>query len=134
MADHINRTQSAPQTGARNDNNANSTKSATLLTGLLAGIPSGSAATTTSSMEEEKVDNEPESATKMEVEGGEETDVFLPAERPQQKNKRRCWTCKVKLELAQRELGGCKCGKHTLAQKLSRRDKSCRNANSTPLL
>lgn len=31
-------------------------------------------------------------------------------ERPQQKNKKRCWKCKAKLELAQRELGICKCG------------------------
>ena len=31
--------------------------------------------------------------------------------RPGQKNKKRCWTCRVKLELAQRELGVCKCGK-----------------------
>ena len=29
---------------------------------------------------------------------------------PGQKNKKRCWTCRVKLELAQRELGICKCG------------------------
>jgi len=28
-----------------------------------------------------------------------------------QKNKKRCWTCRVKLELAQRELGICKCGR-----------------------
>ena len=28
-----------------------------------------------------------------------------------QKNKKRCWTCRVKLELAQRELGVCKCGR-----------------------
>jgi len=44
-----------------------------------------------------------------EEEGG---DVFLPVERPVQKNKKRCWSCKTKLELAQRELGGCKCGKY----------------------
>jgi len=30
---------------------------------------------------------------------------------PEQKNKKRCWTCRVKLELAQRELGLCKCGR-----------------------
>ena len=36
---------------------------------------------------------------------------FLPKDLPQQKNKKRCWTCKNKLEPAQRALGGCKCGK-----------------------
>ncbi|EDO40239.1 predicted protein [Nematostella vectensis] len=30
-------------------------------------------------------------------------------DRPVQKNKKRCWTCKTRLELAQRELGICKC-------------------------
>lgn len=33
------------------------------------------------------------------------------SDKPGQKNKKRCWTCRVKLELAQRELGICKCGK-----------------------
>lgn len=33
------------------------------------------------------------------------------SDKPAQKNKRRCWTCRVKLELAQRELGVCKCGR-----------------------
>lgn len=33
---------------------------------------------------------------------------------PVQKNKKRCWTCRVKLELAQRELGICKCGEWLL--------------------
>lgn len=45
-----------------------------------------------------------------ELEGAGDEDVFLPTNRPVQKNKKRCWACKVKLELAQRELGGCKCG------------------------
>lgn len=40
----------------------------------------------------------------------ENDDAFLPPDRPVQKNKKRCWSCKIKLELAQRELGGCKCG------------------------
>ena len=30
-----------------------------------------------------------------------------------QKRRKRCWTCKAKLELAQRELGNCRCGKYT---------------------
>ena len=29
-----------------------------------------------------------------------------------QKKRKRCWTCKAKLELAQRELGNCRCGKY----------------------
>ena len=45
----------------------------------------------------------------------ENDDAFLPAERPAQKNKKRCWSCKVKLELAQRELGGCKCGESQIS-------------------
>ena len=56
------------------------------------------------------VKEEEVSEEKKEEEGG---DVFLPVERPAQKNKKRCWSCKTKLELAQRELGGCKCGKHS---------------------
>ena len=60
-------------------------------------------------------DGEPEKEAvgegeKKESEGAEEEDVFLPVDRPVQKNKKRCWVCKAKLELAQRELGGCKCG------------------------
>ena len=33
------------------------------------------------------------------------------SDKPEQKNRKRCWTCRVKLELAQRELGVCKCGR-----------------------
>lgn len=29
-----------------------------------------------------------------------------------QKKRKRCWTCKAKLELAQRELGNCRCGNY----------------------
>ncbi|XP_065883500.1 AN1-type zinc finger protein 3 homolog isoform X2 [Dysidea avara] len=36
--------------------------------------------------------------------------VAIQSDKPEQKNKKRCWTCRVKLELAQRELGLCKCG------------------------
>lgn len=31
---------------------------------------------------------------------------------PVQKKRKRCWTCKAKLELAQRELGNCRCSKY----------------------
>ena len=55
---------------------------------------------------------------KTEPEGGEKrkeadnvADPFLPEDRPVQKNRKKCWICKTKLELAQRELGSCKCGK-----------------------
>ncbi|XP_031551044.1 AN1-type zinc finger protein 3 homolog [Actinia tenebrosa] len=40
----------------------------------------------------------------------ESTTSETPNDRPVQKNKKRCWKCKAKLELAQRELGLCKCG------------------------
>ncbi|WP_411027302.1 AN1-type zinc finger domain-containing protein, partial [Salmonella sp. s54925] len=35
---------------------------------------------------------------------------YLPEDRPVQKNKKKCWDCQGKLELAQRELGKCRCG------------------------
>ena len=41
----------------------------------------------------------------------DEATKFLPTDLPPQKNKKRCWACKAKLEPAQRALGGCKCGK-----------------------
>ena len=40
-----------------------------------------------------------------------ENDPHLPTDRPMQKNKKRCWTCRVKLELVQQEVGKCRCGK-----------------------
>lgn len=40
----------------------------------------------------------------------EEVPKEPPEDLPRQKNKKRCWKCKAKLELAQRELGICKCG------------------------
>lgn len=58
---------------------------------------------------EEKADNQAEGEKR--EEGGGGVDPFLPTERPPQKNKKKCWICKSKLELAQRELGTCKCGK-----------------------
>lgn len=65
----------------------------------------------------EEVDNtrsepeiEKETEEKKEDNGNVDDSAFLPSERPVQKNKKKCWTCKAKLELAQRELGGCKCG------------------------
>jgi hypothetical protein len=70
---------------------------------------------------------EPQQSQEQQNEGGEEgpseTEVdqmnkdkdesgnFLPGDLPSQKNRKRCWTCKSKLELAQRALGECKCGK-----------------------
>jgi len=38
-----------------------------------------------------------------------EPDVSKDA--PVQKKRKRCWTCNAKLELAQRELGNCRCSK-----------------------
>ena len=54
---------------------------------------------------------EKETEEKKEDNGNIDDSAFLPSERPVQKNKKKCWVCKTKLELAQRELGGCKCGK-----------------------
>ena len=39
-----------------------------------------------------------------------ELDPHLPEDRPTQKNKRKCWTCKSKLELVQQQVGICRCG------------------------
>lgn len=55
---------------------------------------------------------EKETEEKKEDNGNIDDSAFLPSERPVQKNKKKCWVCKTKLELAQRELGGCKCGKY----------------------
>ena len=33
-------------------------------------------------------------------------------ERAVQRNRKRCWMCKARLELAQRELGNCKCSEY----------------------
>lgn len=63
-----------------------------------------------SNTSEKKEEPRSEEKQRQEKEEEESGDVFLPVERPIQKNKKRCWTCKTKLELAQRELGGCKCG------------------------
>ena len=35
----------------------------------------------------------------------------LDPNRPVQKNKKRCFKCNIKLELALREIGRCRCGK-----------------------
>ena len=81
------------------------------------GLVPSTASPTTGSSEgcsnvegEEKADSQAEGEKREEKEK-EGTDPFLPADRPQQKNKKKCWNCKAKLELAQRELGTCKCGK-----------------------
>ena len=60
--------------------------------------------------EKEKKDEDPEKEKKEEIEDTSDN-TFLPSDMPVQKNRKRCWNCKVKLELAQRALGSCKCGK-----------------------
>lgn len=84
-----------------------------MLSDLLAGFPPTNSTNrnqpTTQQQEQENVNNSSKMA-KIEVESVEETDSFVPADVPAQKNKRRCFTCRQKLELAQRELGQCKCG------------------------
>lgn len=59
--------------------------------------------------EKEKKDEDPEKEKKEEIEDTSDN-TFLPSDMPVQKNRKRCWNCKVKLELAQRALGSCKCG------------------------
>ena len=105
FSDYLQKLQDS-QTAGNNSNNTNKSVSSTaLLTGLLVGLPQNSIPT-----QEEKLDNQPETI-KMEVEGNEETNSFVQSDKPVQKNRRRCWSCRVKLELAQREVGQCKCGK-----------------------
>ena len=104
------------QSKAAKVDGSSSTQKSTLLQQLVAAVsesdrpPSEGSA----SEEKEKADSqaEHEGEKQEEVEGG--ADPFLPTERPQQKNKKKCWICKSKLELAQRELGTCKCGKFIL--------------------
>lgn len=58
---------------------------------------------------EEKLDNDAPKEDVVESENINQLSL-LPKDRPQQKNKKKCWVCKGKMELAQRELGLCKCG------------------------
>ena len=77
-------------------------------------VPNATAAITTaqnSNTNDEKVDNQEPSVKELEEENLNEV-ALLPKDRPVQKNKKKCWVCKSKLELAQRELGLCKCGKY----------------------
>lgn len=76
------------------------------------GIPSSSGPSEGSGSEE-KNDSQAEGEKREESEELG-VDPFLPEERPPQKNKRKCWICKCKLELAQSALGTCKCGKLSL--------------------
>ena len=86
-----------------------STKNALLQQlGLVAAVSESSTSNNTEVFEE-KNDNQTEGEKREEVDSS--VDPFLPENRPQQKSKKKCWICKAKLELAQRELGGCKCGK-----------------------
>lgn len=76
-------------------------------------VPAGDNNSTTTGLLpciEEKSDNQTE-GEKKETKSNANADPFLPVDRPLQKNKKKCWLCKTKLELAQRELGSCKCGK-----------------------
>lgn len=103
------------QSKAAKVDGSSSTQKSTLLQqlGLVVAVSDGDRPPSEGSAgeEKEKADSqaEGEKQEEVEVEGG--ADPFLPAERPQQKNKKKCWICKSKLELAQRELGTCKCGK-----------------------
>ncbi len=96
-----------------------STKNA-LLQQLVAAVSESSS----SEVFEEKADNQVEGEKQEEMGSNKEevdnsVDPFLPENRPQQKSKNKCWICKSKLELAQRELGSCKCGKSPVCPVLS---------------
>lgn len=80
-----------------------------LLQQLVAAVSETGTSNASNEVFEEKVDNQAEGEKREEVDGL--ADPFLPQNRPQQKSKKKCWICKAKLELAQRELGSCKCGK-----------------------
>ena len=82
-----------------------------LLNDLLVGMPSTSS--TPTSQDDPDSREEQANAIREEAEAAKISDPlasFLPDDKPIQKNRRRCWSCKAKLELAQRELGLCKCG------------------------
>jgi len=51
-----------------------------------------------------------EVGTRSKVENSLPSDPHLPNDRPVQKNRKRCWTCRSKLELVQQEVGKCRCG------------------------
>ena len=51
-----------------------------------------------------------EESSREEAESGPLSDPHLPSNRPVQKNRKRCWICRSKLELVQQEVGKCKCG------------------------
>ena len=116
----ITEQQQKSMKASRTETGSNSNAETSQLLKHLGLLPSTSHLTTTKSEEMEQVDNtrpdaekEKETEEKKEEDNGNVIDdsAFLPSERPVQKNKKKCWICKTKLELAQRELGGCKCGK-----------------------
>lgn len=111
----------ASQSSTSSDKNANkNATTSSLLTGLLSlplspmaptATPS---ATTSPPVESHEGAAEPEPMETGDEKEGNSTDNNQSSEvveRPIQKNKKKCWTCRVKLELAQRELGHCKCGR-----------------------
>ena len=108
---------SRAETGS--DSSANASAQLFKQLGLLPStshIPTTKGSSNVSELVEEVDNTRPEPETEKETEekkednGNVDDSAFLPSERPVQKNKKKCWTCKAKLELAQRELGGCKCG------------------------
>lgn len=78
--------------------------------GLVRNATSAVTTAHNSNTNEEKLDNQ--DTKKAEIEENLNEVLLLPKDRPIQKNKKKCWVCKSKLELAQRELGLCKCGKY----------------------
>lgn len=107
-------TQKGKPSKAESGKNSSSTQKTALLQqlGLIPSVNTNSSSSEVSS--EEKTDKPETDSGQTEGEKNKEksepVDPFLPEERPQQKNRKKCWICKAKLELAQRELGSCKCG------------------------
>ncbi len=97
-------------------NSTDSVQDPTLLSklGLLSSTSSSTGTiNSNANIVDKKVDNQEAETKEPENEGEENLNevCLLPKDIPVQKNKKKCWVCKSRLELAQRELGLCKCGK-----------------------
>ncbi len=98
------------QPSSSTGNSSNSTESSLLK--QLGLVVSSMNDSNSSNKEEDKSDTQSEGVKREELDSA--VDPCLPEDRPVQKNRKKCWICKSKLELAQRELGSCKCGMYYL--------------------
>ena len=71
----------------------------------------GFVASSSGGTSDDKGENQTKETSSGEAHNNSEDQFATTTEECQQKNKKKCWVCKAKLELAQRELGCCKCGK-----------------------